>query len=340
MSSAAISCKHPLYIVTPGATISYQDARLIVSYKEDLDNAPTPQNFPIRRISSIIIYGASNFTPHTLDTVLRLGIPCHFFSATGRFIGRICPSYEVSEFSPLQIHNLVNDKKRRSVIGAQIVRRKFEAIIQLNDQIIKNLSSVKDNSILKEIYRHQAMVHNSINQITSMNLSIEIIMGHEGGITREHYSKLSLAIRKHTNYFSITKRSKRPPKNAMNSLLSFLYSLLLGEVLSILHIEKLPISIGILHSSARKPKPALALDFMEPFRVSIADKLALRLINLGQIIPEHFEACNNGVFLTKEGRKMVTTGWQEGLLRRTINGSSPRERIQIAAQNFKKELFG
>lgn len=109
----------------------------------------------------------------------------------------------------------------------------------------------------------------------------------------------------------IEQRSRRPPLDRMNALLSFSYSLLTGDCLAALQGVGLDPYVGFLHVD-RPGRPSLALDLMEEFRPALADRFALTLVNLGSISAGDFEQRENGgVFLNDAGRKTVLAAWQK-----------------------------
>src|SRR5690606_18059913 len=106
-------------------------------------------------------------------------------------------------------------------------------------------------------------------------------------------------------------RSRRPPKDAMNALLSFLYTLVTHDCRSALESVGLDPAVGFLHRD-RPGRPSLALDLMEGFRPVVADRLALSLINMRQLGEKDFQILDNGgVVLKEDSRKTVLIAYQE-----------------------------
>lgn len=133
------------------------------------------------------------------------------------------------------------------------------------------------------------------------------LMGFEGEASKAYFNAISAVVRE--SGFSMTGRSRRPPRDRFNSILSFCYSMLLKEVLSALEIAGLDPCIGLFHSE-KYGRPALALDIMEEFRPIIADAVALKLVNQKIIQPEHFLE-RLGIYELKEsGRKKVYETWE------------------------------
>jgi len=306
----------PLYIVTPGASISYSNGRLRISFA---DSSIEESDLAVRSISSIVIYGPASFSPHTLELLLRLNITCNIFSVNGRFIGKISPSESSLPKLTTKILSLHNNPISATKIAKMFVLKKLYAMLHLTEVVFKNA----DPQHLEGLKNQINLSHSTINDLKQRDFNIEEMRGIEGRMTKLHYQVINLAIKKSQEFFSLNSRIRRPPVGGTNALLSFGYSLLLCEALVALEDRGLPASIGFLHSAKVKYKPALALDFMEPFRSLLVERLVLRLINLGQISPDNFETKNEGTYLNNDGRKIFTREWMKHLnqKRSTLKGS-------------------
>lgn len=116
-----------------------------------------------------------------------------------------------------------------------------------------------------------------------------------------------------TSEFSFTVRTRRPPRDRVNALISFLYALVQADCTAACEGVGLDPQFGFLHA-LRPGRPSLALDFLEEFRSSLADRLALTLINRRQLRPEHFdhrEDAGESVLLNEAGRKIVLSAYQK-----------------------------
>jgi CRISPR-associated protein Cas1 len=144
-------------------------------------------------------------------------------------------------------------------------------------------------------------------------------------------------------------RSRRPPLDRVNSLLSFVYTLLVHDVRGALESVGLDPAVGFLHRD-RPGRPSLALDLMEELRPWFADRLVLSLINLRQLSPEHFQETESGaVLLSEDGRKTVLTSYQKRkqeelvhpfLEERTTIGLLPHLQGLLLARYLRGDLDG
>ena len=134
----------------------------------------------------------------------------------------------------------------------------------------------------------------------------------EGEAARGYFSALNLIVKSQSRAaFSLNGRTRRPPLDRFNALVSFLYAMLMNDCRSAVEAVGLDAQLGFLHA-VRPGRAALALDLQEEFRSILADRLALTLINRGQIGPADFDEREGGaVMLNDKGRRIVVTAWQE-----------------------------
>jgi CRISPR-associated protein Cas1 len=141
--------------------------------------------------------------------------------------------------------------------------------------------------------------------------SLESLRGIEGDAAAAYFSAFGHLVTAEESGFSFTGRTRRPPRDPMNALISFLYALLMSDCRSALESCGLDPQCGFLHRD-RPGRPSLALDLMEEFRTCLADRTALTLINRRQITAADFKSEESGaVLLREESRKTVLGAWQE-----------------------------
>ena len=141
--------------------------------------------------------------------------------------------------------------------------------------------------------------------------SIGDLMGFEGSAAKIYFGVFDQLILQQREDFTFTERSRRPPLDNLNSLLSFLYTLLTNDVASALEVVGLDPYVGFLHQD-RPGRPSLALDLMEELRPVFADRLALSLVNRKQVSGKGFtQKESGGILMDDDTRKAVLTAWQE-----------------------------
>jgi CRISPR-associated protein Cas1 len=142
--------------------------------------------------------------------------------------------------------------------------------------------------------------------------TLDALRGSEGEAARNYFAALNLIVKPAMrDVFQLNGRTRRPPLDRFNALISFLYALLMNDCRSALEAVGLDPQLGYLHA-VRPGRAALALDLQEEFRSILADRLALTLINRGQLKADDFDEREGGaVMLNDRGRRSVLTAWQE-----------------------------
>lgn len=180
--------------------------------------------------------------------------------------------------------------------------------------------------LLRYTYNHQdAGFNNELDliQTTLKKLdaqkTVQSLMGSEGIATAAYFRAFGRMFRQE---FSFTERTRRPPKDPVNALLSFGYTLLTNEILSLLVSHGFDPYIGFLHGIVYG-RPSLALDLVEEFRHPIIDRFTLSLMNQRVLQPRHFRTVENGgIYLTEEGMKIFFRHYEQ-LMRRPLAGEKP-----------------
>lgn len=140
---------------------------------------------------------------------------------------------------------------------------------------------------------------------------LDALRGLEGDAARAYFGAFDCMVRVDRDVFALDGRTRRPPLNRMNALLSFLYALLRADCEAAIQGVGLDPQVGYLHA-LRPGRPALALDLMEEFRSAVVDRLALSLVNRRQIKADDFDVQEGGaVNLTDAGRRIVITAYQD-----------------------------
>ena len=179
----------------------------------------------------------------------------------------------------------------------------------------RETDNAQEESHLREVADMMASQLRELGRLTPSDLggegALDALRGTEGLAGQQYFSVFSLCLKQQRESFGFSSRSRRPPRDRINCLLSFLYALVRHDCIAALTTIGLDPFVGFLHAE-RPNRPALALDLMEEFRAWIADRLAITLINRRQIGPEHFRIREGGaVEFTDAGRRLVITAYQE-----------------------------
>lgn len=157
--------------------------------------------------------------------------------------------------------------------------------------------------------------------------SSEELRGHEGDAASAYFSVFNHLLRSTDPTFQFNGRNRRPPRDAVNCMLSFIYTLIANECTAALESVGLDPYIGLFHTM-RPGRPSLALDIMEEMRAYLGDRLVLSLINRRQINGRDFIFQGDAVTTTDEGRKTILQAWQQRK-KEIITHPFLNEKIQI-----------
>lgn len=234
---------------------------------------------PIKNIKDIHILGKVSLTSGAIRTLLINRIPVHFYSKNSYYIGSLFPRGFSGRIIVKQVEKY-NDYNLRLYISKQIIE------------------ACKVN--FYEIFRRKTEEAKKFLEVTVYDaLNVNQVMGKESQIfliAYELFDKISK--------FKIVERTRRPPKNEANALLSFLNSLLYGLILTEIYKKGLLPTISYLHEPS-DDRPSLALDIAEIFKPIFSFRLMLRLFNLGILNENHFMKEKDGVYLNDIGKEIV-----------------------------------
>ncbi|MGA1134010.1 MAG: type I-D CRISPR-associated endonuclease Cas1d [Prochlorotrichaceae cyanobacterium] len=276
-----------IYITQPDAYIGKTDERLQVKA-----NKQCLLDVPLIKVDGVVVLGRATISPAAITELLERKIPLTFLTQTGKYLGCLEPEltknifvrsaqWEASKDNDRQLHvvrSFIRGKLKN--YRNTLLRARREGVIDLSDIAIAPLdSSIK-----------------ALDAATNINT----LRGLEGAGSATYFGLFGQLIR--NPEFQFTVRTRRPPTDPVNALLSLGYTLLLNDVKSALNIVGFDPYLGYLHVQ-HYGRPALALDLMEEFRPIVVDAFVLAAINRKAITREHFtqEPVSNAVSLTKEG---------------------------------------
>jgi len=286
-----------LYVSEKGASINFQQNYFVVSYKDGMT-----RQIPAETLESVALFGNIQVTTPCMQQLLERGIPVTYFSTGGKYFGRLESTKHINIARQKKQIFLSEDADFCVAFSKQIIDAKIRNQVVIINRYIRSAQVTLDDEIMQ--------MKNSIRKLPECKEKNEI-MGYEGMASRAYFRAISKII--HPD-FKFSGRSKRPPKDAFNSLLSLGYTLIMYELFGVLQSRGLNPYAGFLHSD-REQHPTLASDMMEEWRAVLIDSLALSLIQGREIMPEHFvrDEESQGVFLTKEGMKIFIKKFESKL---------------------------
>jgi len=310
-----------LYILDETAWLSL-DGENIVCKCEDKEKF----RLPFSNLEDIYCFSYLGCSPALMGKCAELGINISFISPQGRFLARIQGKTKGNIFlRKAQFEKFANPDilLTQNTVASKLSNTRY---------LIKR--SMHDNPQLDydgELSRCIEYIDSGIEHVYEMNDS-ETIMGLEGNCARVFFNIFDRLILHQKEDFKVIGRTKRPPLDPVNAMLSFLYTIMTSSYTSALESVGLDSCYGFYHA-LRSGRSSLACDLVEETRC-IAERLILTLINLKKIKINDFETQESGaVYLTKEGKKKILSAWQEKK-RTTIIHPYLNEKIQLGLLPF------
>lgn len=276
-----------LYVNENGATIGVEANQCTVKYKDGMKRL-----IPIESLDGITIMGRSQMTTQCAEECMSRGIPVSYFSKGGKYFGRLVSTGHI---------NVERQRKQ-----CELYDTEFAVILAMKILCAK----IKNQSVVLRRYEksrginleeEQKMLTICKNKIMTCD-RVEEMIGFEGQAAKYYFKGLSACIDKD---FSFHGRSRRPPLDEFNSMISLGYSILMNEVYCKTEMKGLNPYFGFIHRDAEK-HPTLASDMMEEWRAIIVDATAMSMINGHEIQKEHFNFSIDepGCYLTRDGLKL------------------------------------
>ncbi len=297
-----------LYITTPETYLSL-DGENIVIQKDDPQGAArhTSTRLPLHNIENIVCFTWQGASPALMGACAERNIGLCFLTPNGRFQARVTGKVKGNVLLRKKQFE-VSEKEAQSVpIAASFLTGKIYNCRKVLDRAVRDHAMLVDVESLTGASNFMKETLKALQTCAS----IGDLMGFEGSAAKVYFGVFDHLILQQKEDFPFKERNRRPPLDNMNSLLSFLYTLLTNEVASALETVGLDPYVGFLHQD-RPGRPSLALDLMEELRPIFADRLALSLVNRKQITGKGFtQKESGGILMDDETRKAVITAWQE-----------------------------
>lgn len=291
-----------LYITSPDAYLSLDGENIVIKKEES-----TSTRLPLHNLENVVCFNYQGVSPALMGACSERNIGLCFLTPNGRFLARVTgkvrgnvllrkKQYEVSEKSDQCVPIALSFLFGKIFNSRKVIER-----------------GLRDHSMLLDVQtlsKASAFLKQTLNVLVQCK-TIGELTAFEGSAAKVYFSVFDQLILQQRDDFYFKERSRRPPLDNVNSLLSFLYTLLTNEVASALEGVGLDPYVGFLHTD-RPGRPSLALDLMEELRPVFADRLALSLINRKQIVGKGFtKKESGGILMDDDTRKTVLTAWQE-----------------------------
>lgn len=262
--------------------------------------------FPIHIFKQVVCFNYMGISPDLMRMCIEENVSITFFTPYGKYSGRVVGS---------SYGNIYNRKKQYKIAESEESLKFVKNIIYAKAYnsrkiLIRGKLDHKDKVDTKKLESVIESIKNMMLEIKECN-NKDSIRGIEGTIAKDYFSVLNELIVKQKENFYFIGRSKRPPKDRFNAMLSFLYSLLTNNITSALEGVGVDAYAGFFHTD-RPGRVSMALDIIEEMRAFLVDKFCLSMINLNRINKNHFEMKENGAcLLNDKGREVILEFWNK-----------------------------
>lgn len=292
-----------VYVTTVGASLR-KDGENLVAEVEGAERA----RVPFHMLGALVVFGATYISPALIGACATAGITVTLLDRVGRFQARV-EGPVAGNVLLRRAQYLASDRPEdivRGIVMAKVANQR--AVLRRAVRDYGGEFGPTEAGQLSDVTDRLARI---VRRVNMAGLDLEALRGAEGEAANLYFSVFDLLIRSSDTALRFQGRSRRPPLDPINALLSFLYTLLTHDCRSAAESVGLDPAVGFLHRD-RPGRPSLALDLMEELRPALADRLALSLINRRQLQAADFEQRDGGaVWLTDAGRKIVLAAWQE-----------------------------
>lgn len=259
---------------------------------------------PFENIENIVCFNYIGCSPALMGKCVGKTIPINFISPQGKFLAKVCGETKGNVF--LRVAQIERFRESGIELSRNTMAAKFSNCRQVLRRTLHDNLTLREDNEIKNVLE---VLEQGIEKVFRAE-TIEEIMGIEGNCARNYFSVFGKMITNPKSTFSFEYRTKRPPLDPVNAMLSFVYTLMTNEFAASLETVGLDSYIGFCHS-LRSGRSSLACDLVEETRC-VAERFVLTLLNLQIIGESDFEKQISGaVWLNDDGRKKVLSRWQE-----------------------------
>lgn len=324
-----------LYVTTPEAYLSKDGLNVVISVKQE-----EMFRIPIINIESIVTFGYMGTSPGLMKLCTDNSVSLTFLSPNGRFVSRVQGQTKGNVLLRKTQYSLADDEQWSLHIAQLFVAEKIQNYRNVLRRYIRDYgenSEVETAAKALDMEKRDALRAQDRTEL----------MGIEGRAANCYFSVFPHLILQQKADFPFSGRNRRPPKDAVNAMLSLAYTLLANDTSAALETVGLDPYVGFFHT-LRPGRTSLALDVMEEMRAYLCDRFVLSLINRRQIASNDFlYQGEKGVVMTDKGRKTFLTSWQnrkkETIIHPYLNekvpiGLLPYVQAMLLARYVRKDI--
>lgn len=290
-----------LFVTSEDAYLALENENVVVWQGEERRG-----QYPLVILEGIISFSYKGASPALMGECAKRGVSLCFLTRNGRFLARVCGESRGNVLLRKQQYRFSDSESESCAIARNMIFGKVYNGRWLLERALRDHALRMDAEQIRLVSRQMA---DQLQTIAACE-TLDTLRGIEGELSARYFGMFDQLILNQKEHFQYDGRSRRPPRDPVNALLSFTYTLLANDCAAALESVGLDAYVGFLHRD-RPGRSSLALDLMEELRPTLADRLVLTLINTREIQARHFQKQAGGVvLLNEEGRKLLLTAWQ------------------------------
>lgn len=291
-----------LFVSTQGAYLACEGEAILVRVEQE-----TRLRLPIHMLGGVVCFGRVSCSPAMMGLCCERGVTISFMTEYGRFLARVEGPVSGNVLLRRAQYRYTEDCEKSAQLARAMVTAK---IANCRTALLRSVRDHPDAEGADKIRLAAEQLAQALDRLRAA-LPLDTVRGVEGDSAREYFQVFDHLIVAQKEDFFFRSRTRRPPLDNVNSLLSFVYTLLTHDARSALETVGLDPAVGSLHRD-RPGRPGLALDLVEEFRPVLADRLVLSLINKRQVQANGFRKSETGaILMDDETRKILLTAYQE-----------------------------
>jgi len=305
-----------LYLTTPGTYVKREGESIEVHI-----DGEKQMEIPFIHLNGIVCFGNILISPGIINKFAGENRPIVWHDGIGRFKGRLVGPTNGNVLLRKAQFEATQNQEKKFEIARDIIVGKIRNSREVIQRAVRNESINKDKEQFIIISKRLAHAVKRLDPDRPQPINdLDTLRGIEGNAAKDYFSVFDNLIQQEKDFIKFVKRTRRPPRDPINAMLSFLYTILLNDCVAALEGVGLDPQFGFLHE-IRPGKPALALDLMEELRPILVDRLVLTLINRKQIRYIDFDIRPGGsVQIKDKPRKEIIIAYQE---RKSIKRKHP-----------------
>lgn len=329
-----------LFVTTQGAYLAKENETIVVFIEKE-----AKLRLPIHMIGAVVCFGQVSMSSPLMGFCADRGVCVSYLTEHGHFLARVEGATSGNVLLRREQYRRTDREPDDAVIARTIVSAK---IANSRAVLLRGAREREDPDAVAALDSAAAKLAALLTQLQSLK-ALDEIRGVEGIAAREYFSVFNALISQQRDAFFFRERSRRPPLDNLNALLSFIYTLLLHDFRGACESVGLDPQVGFLHRE-RPGRPSLALDLVEEFRSWFADRFGVSLINLKQVKGGDFEKTESGgVLLKPDARKTVLEAYQKRkqeelvhpfLQEKATIGLLPHLQALLLARHLRGDLDG